>query len=61
MKIRFAVLDKKIITVEVIIMGSGTINIKVVEPNHPNIPSDKFNKRHLYSSKREAENYLKTI
>jgi len=59
MKRKFAVLNEKILKVEVIIMGSGDTNIKVVEPNHPFIPSKEFNKNHLYNSKREAENYLK--
>lgn len=58
MKIKYAILNGDIITVEVIIIG-GRTNIKVAELKDKRIPTEEFNKRLLFSSKIEAEKYLK--
>ena len=59
MTTKYAILGDDILTVEVIVMGSGKTNIKVVEPKEVFIPSSEFNKKLLFQSRIEAERHLK--
>jgi len=61
MKTKFAIFKEEILTVEVIVMGTGEVNIKVVEPKGVFVPSTEFNKRLLFQSEIEASNHLKKM
>jgi len=58
MKIKFAIFNGKILSVEVIVMGNGNINIKVIEPIGIFIKSEEFDKKLIFNSRAEAEKYL---
>jgi hypothetical protein len=58
MKVKHAIFNGDIITVEVIVIG-GRTNIKVADPKAERIPSEEFDKTLLFNSKSEAEKYLK--
>lgn len=58
MKTKYAILNGDLYTVEVIVMGSGRMNIKVVEPENIYIPSEEFDKKTIFNTRVEARQYL---